>query len=196
MGILSDRDIKLQMILGRLVFDPTPPTIQPVSIDLHLWNEIIVPEGGRIIDPMLGIGVEDKPRVFDFHYLFPSQFVNVCTEEWVDMPQHLVGILCGKSTLARFGLQVESAGLVDPGWKGRLTLELKNLGPDTIILRPGMKICQMYILPIDGELPENLYGDDILNSHYQGSQGPSSGRLDRPSQGNSESSTPSPHPDD
>lgn len=181
-GILSDADIGSQLSSGQLVIRPLLRPIQSASVDMRLGDEIIIPRGGRIIDPMNGVGVLDQPAPLIAYPLVPGEFVNVCTLEWVDLPTHLVAFMVGKSSLARFGLQVEAAGLVDPGWKGRLTLELKNLGPDTIMLRPRMKICQMYFLPIFNLPVEREYGHRLLNSHYQGSTGVRTGAVDAPVQ--------------
>jgi dCTP deaminase len=161
---------------GSLLVKPLLTPIQPASVDLRLGYEIIVPQGGHIIDPMMGLGTTDQPKAFDLHYLKPGEFVNVCTLEYVKIPGNLAGIVVGKSTLARFGLQVESAGFVDPGWEGRLTLELKNLGPDTIVLRPTMKICQIRFEAMNSQ-PSLLYGDPDLGSHYQGADGPQVGSV-------------------
>lgn len=179
-GILSSRDIQWQLTHGDLKVFPIDPLtqIQPCSIDLRLGDQIIIPRGGRRIDPHRGIGVDDTPMPFEEYWLEPNGFVNVATFETVEVPSHLVGFLVGKSTLARFGLQVESAGLADPGWQGRLTLELKNLGPDTIVLRPKMFICQIYFLVMFDRAPTLLYGDPQLRSRYQGADGPETGKLE------------------
>lgn len=183
MGILSDRDIRSRLKPGGgLVVEPLYEPIQPASIDLRLGDQIIIPLGGHIIDPGLGLGVRDRPQDFVTHYLEPGGFVLGCTLERVEIPPHLIGHLEGKSSLARFGLQIESAGYVDPGWKGRLTLEIKNLGLDTIVLRPGMLICQIRFEIVIADdrpgHPEGLYGDPGLNSHYQGAETVQAGQLE------------------
>lgn len=180
-AILSDADIQWQLNHGGLVIEPYPTAqaFQPVSVDLCLGDQIIIPRGGRIIDPHKGLGVDDTPRPFTIFDLIPGEFVNVSTLERVVVPRHLVAFLAGKSTLARLGLQVEAAGLVDPCWDGQLTLELINLGPDTIRLRAGMKICQIYFLAIFDRAVQRPYGHPGLQSHYQGATGPETGRLER-----------------
>ena len=179
-AILTDSNIRSQLEsrLQPLIVKPLLEPIQPVSIDMRLGNSIIIPRGGRVLDPALGVGPDDQAELFTVHVLEPNGFVCASTLEWVEMPGHLVGFLVGKSTLARPGLQIEAAGLVDPGWKGNLTLEIKNLGLDTIILRPGMKICQMYLLPVFNQRPSKLYGDPALNSRYQHSRGAVPAKLD------------------
>lgn len=184
MGILSDRDIRWQLDHGHLVVDPLYEPMQPASIDLRLGNQIILPKGGHIIDPQENLGTTDSPRPWNMHVLTPGEFVLGSTLEYVQIPPHLVGHLEGKSSLARFGLQIECAGYVDPGWRGRLTLEIKNLGLDIIILRPGMLICQIrFEMMIAGDRPgrpERLYGDPALNSHYQGAETVQVGQLGAP----------------
>lgn len=151
-----------------LVIRPLLDPIQPASVDLRLGTSIIVPSGyGSILDPGRGVGSNDTPVEFTEYALTPNEFVIVSLLEHLEIPPGLVGILVGKSSLARIGLQVESAGYVDPGWKGKPSLELKNLGHYTIMLRPGMKICQLRIEQTHRS--DGLYGDASLGSHYQGS---------------------------
>jgi dCTP deaminase len=181
MGWLTDRDIRQQLATNQLVIKPLLEPIQPASVDLRLSDEVISLLGNpRIIDPVMGRESTDKPQKFQVYQLAPGDFVLLSTLEWVEVPPHLLGFLAGKSTLARLGLQVEAAGLVDPGWKGRLTIEAKNLGPDVIILRPGMPICQIYFLTAFMNPPEHVYGDVFLGSRYQGSEGPRPGQLVSP----------------
>lgn len=178
--MLTDSDIEWQIKAGKLKISPfSSANLQPASVDLRLGTSIIYPKGGRIIDRSREWGVEDKAiPLGEGRNLIPDQFALVSTLEHVEIPGYLVGELVGKSTLARDGLMVECAGYVDPGWKGQLTLELKNIGPDIIVLRPGMLICQIRfheLSVISDRKPLRLYGDSGLNSHYQGSQGPRQG---------------------
>lgn len=192
MSVLSDREIRGWMSdlfdkyplnypgPSRLNIDPLLEPIQPTSVDLRLDHLLIVPSEGKILDPTRGIGHEDLPRTFyEGHYLIPGQFVLGATLEWIEIPGALIGRLEGKSTLARLGLQIESAGFVDPGWEGKLTLEIKNLGGNTIVLRPGMTICQIRFEETSSR-PQRLYGHPDLKSHYQRSQGPECGVVDPP----------------
>ena len=171
-GILSDRDISYLLESDQLVITPRPDIIQPVSVDLHLGGKIIIPRGGRLLDPAKDHVPHDEAESFSSHPLIPNEFVNVATLEHIELPPHVTGFLVGKSSLARMGLQVEAAGLVDPGWKGRLTLEVKNMGPDRIMLRPGMSICQLYLLAVFNFPCSRLYGDPALGSRYQHATGP------------------------
>lgn len=182
---LSDRDIL--GYLGRdLTIEPHPSVIQPASVDLHLGSTLKV-LSGTMIDPYPPSDVSDmKHWASEFvsilmeggHLLGAGRFVLGATLEYVAMPHDLVGIVTGKSSLARIGLQIESAGYVDPGWKGQLTLEIVNLGPGMIVLRPGMPICQLRFSPLSSPVL-HPYGDRVLGSHYQDSIGPVTGRFDQ-----------------
>lgn len=171
--LLSDFDLRRALKAGHLKVDPLLEPIQPASIDLRLGNTALqTPRSGGEIDPTRGI-MPDSPAVvsFDFWRLLQNDFLLVTTMEWIELSNKLSGILVGKSSLARLGLQVESAGYVDPGWKGCPTLELKNLGPYDIILRPGMPIAQLRVEPLSSRA-DRLYGDRDLLSHFQGAGGP------------------------
>lgn len=177
--ILSDVDIIQAMYKIGLVIEPLLEPIQPASVDLRLGDTILEARRG-LIDPSKPSSKIRTSEPFKFYTLSPGQFILVSTLEWVEIPPTLIGILTGKSSLARVGLQVECAGYVDPGWRGRLTLELSNLGPGMIVLRPGMKICQIRFEQVSCH-PEHLYGDPALDSHYQQSQGPVPARFTIPS---------------
>lgn len=166
--ILSDKDIRFAMQSGGLVIRPAPEIIQPASVDLHLGSTRVELWHGRyIVGSPYPILKQELPETFTEHWLFPGDFVNVSVAEWIEIPPGLVGILVGKSSGARVALQVESAGYIDPGYKGKPTLELKNLGPKTLILTPGIDICQIRFEAMSSH-PSRLYGDPELGSHYQG----------------------------
>lgn len=135
---------------------PTPQDrqYQPVSIDLGL---------GALMGAMR--------LATRGYWLEAGQFILASTLEEVRMPDTLVGLVSGKSTLARRGLLVEAAGLVDPGFKGTITLELKNLGHQRIRLELEMLICQISFLAVEGVV-SRPYGSPGLGSHYQGQRGP------------------------
>jgi dCTP deaminase len=172
--ILSDREITDAMYYREIVISHSPEGnhVQPCSIDLHLGTRF-----GKLRPTQIDrYGPEPKgPEVDwatltdseDFITLYPGGFLLAGTWETVEiLAPKLVGILCGKSTLARDGLQVEAAGLVDPGWRGVLTLELKNMGPAALVLRPRQPICQIYFSRL-GEPANQYYGESGLGSHYQ-----------------------------
>ncbi len=172
--VLSDRSIKEQMLAGRIRIEPCDPDdIQPSSVDLHLGSRFQVFRNSRYpyIDPMrqqeglmeLVEASEEEPFV-----LHPGEFVLGTTIERIVLPDDIVARLEGKSSLGRLGLLIHStAGYVDPGWEGRLTLELSNVANLPIVLTPGMPIGQisfsLMTTPVD-----RPYGTPGLGSKYQG----------------------------
>ncbi len=175
--VLSDKDIKKEIEQGRLVLTPmVEDNIQPASIDVRLGNNFRVFNNSRYayIDPMEQqddltelIEVADDGEFI----LHPGQFALGTTLENITIPDDILGKLEGKSTLGRLGLMIHStAGYVDPGWKGELTLELSNVCNLPIVLRPGMRIGQMSFERMSSPV-ERPYGCKELGSHYQGQVG-------------------------
>ena len=180
--ILSDTDIWKAIQEGRLVIDPCPKeAIQPVSVDLTLGSKLRVfhPSGFPMIDvkqpqPNLTRLIElDDVAPFILH---PSDFALGITAERVELPDHLMGRLDGKSSLGRLGLLVHStAGFIDPGFKGRVVLEFSNVSPLPITLYVGMPIAQIsfYRLSRPATRP---YGHHTRASKYQDQDGPTPSR--------------------
>lgn len=160
--MIGDRTIAKLLDSGDLAISPPPADVQmqPVSVDLLLGNSFTV------IDRLMGAA---EPRQFRTvrYTLQPGSFVLACTLERVTLPAYLVGLVHGKSSLARQGLQVEAAGLVDPGFDGVITLELFNQTADPLVLLAGQAICQISFQLLD-EAVQRPYGSVGLNSHYQG----------------------------
>jgi dCTP deaminase len=180
--ILSDRTIKEEIEAGRIVIDPfDPDCVQPSSVDLHVDSEFRVFANSRYpyIDvkqeqPDLTELVETKPD--EPFILHPGEFVLASTYEVVTLPDDLASRLEGKSSLGRLGLVTHStAGFIDPGFSGHVTLELSNLATLPIKLWPGMKIGQlaMFRLSSPAEFP---YGSERYGSRYQGQRGPTASR--------------------
>ena len=175
--MLSDLLIRQAMRSGQLVIDPAPhdSQLQPVSVDLLL---------GDIAEPCdcedRGWD-EDESRYErpDRWTLLPGEFRLASTLEWVEMPLHLVGVLAGKSSRAREGLQVEAAGLVDPNFKGQPTLELINFGHNPLRLTRGIPICQISFHQVMGKVLRP-YDHPGLRSRYQGQSGPTASRTHPP----------------
>lgn len=172
--VLSDRTIKEQVAARRIRIEPLDPQdIQPSSVDLHLGADFQVFRNSRYpyIDPSLeqdGLMERVLASAEEPFVLHPGEFVLGTTIERIKLPDDIVGRLEGKSSLGRLGLLIHStAGYVDPGWDGRLTLELSNVANLPIVLMPGMKIGQisfsMMTTPVD-----RPYGSDGLGSKYQG----------------------------
>jgi dCTP deaminase len=180
--ILSDRDIRAEIDAGRIVIDPfVPDAVQPSSVDLHLGNRFRVFRNNRtaVIDPrtnqpelteLVEIG-GDEPFI-----LHPGEFVLGATFERVALPDDLVARLEGRSSLGRLGLLIHStAGYVDPGWEGTLTLELSNVANLPIKLYDGMKIGQISFQRLTSPA-EIAYGDERLGSRYRGQTDPTASR--------------------
>ena len=182
--VLSDRTIKEEIARGRIIIDPLDPAyIQPASVDVRLDSRLLV---FRDCHPPLYIDVkqnleslteaveieDEKP-----FFLQPGEFVLVSTLEDITLPDDIVGRLEGKSSLGRIGLLINStAGYVDPGWRGRLTMELSNVAKVPITLYSGMKIGQISFLRLT-TAAERLYGDESLGSRYQGQTGTTASRF-------------------
>jgi dCTP deaminase len=180
--ILSDRTIREELAAGRIVIEPFEPSyVQPSSVDLRLDRlfRVFRNHTTPYIDPKLQqedltelVEVEgDEPFV-----LHPGEFALGSTLERVALPSDLVARLEGKSSLGRLGLLIHStAGFVDAGWDGHLTLELSNVATLPIALYPGMKIGQISFLRMTtpADVP---YGADAVGSKYQGQRGPTPSR--------------------
>ena len=172
--VLSDRSIREHIQTRRIIVEPlNDRDIQPASIDLHLGQRVLVFRNSRrpYIDlrhemPDLTEPVEipeDEPFI-----LHPGEFVLGSTKEWIELPDNLVARLEGKSSLGRIGLLIHStAGYIDPGWKGNLTLELSNVARLPITLYDGMRIGQISFLELSTPA-DRPYGSKELGSRYMG----------------------------
>jgi dCTP deaminase len=178
MSVLSDRDIATALEAGHIKIEPyLPADLQPSSVDLHLDRSFRVFRNNRYpfidvrqpqkdLTELLSVA-DDEPFV-----LHPGEFVLGQTLEWVELPSDVVARLEGKSSLGRLGLLIHStAGYVDPGWKGKLTLELSNVANLPIALYFGMKIGQISFLTMTSPV-ERPYGSEGLGSKYQGQSEP------------------------
>jgi dCTP deaminase len=176
--ILSDRTIRDELANGRIVIEPFEPgCVQPSSVDLHLdrWFRVFrnhtlghIDVKQNLEDLTELVSVEDD----DPFILHPGEFVLGSTLERVGLPDDLVGRLEGKSSLGRLGLLIHStAGFVDAGWDGQLTLELSNVASLPITLYPGMKIGQISFMRMTTPA-DTPYGTGELGSKYQGQKGP------------------------
>ena len=180
--LLSDRDLRKELESGRLGLDPFDvDMLQPSSIDVRLDRFFRVFNNTKYthIDPSrqqddLTSLVEAEPDVpFVLH---PGEFVLGSTFEAVALPDDLAGRLEGKSSLGRLGLLTHStAGFIDPGFEGHITLELSNVANLPIMLWPGMKIGQLCLFRLSSSA-ENPYGSAAAGSRYQGQRGPTPSR--------------------
>ena len=182
--ILSDRTIREQLAAGRIVIEPLNESyVQPSSVDLtldryfrvfrnHTMRVIDVKEDQEELTELVEVPEGDKEGFI----LHPGEFVLGSTHERVALPDDLVARLEGKSSLGRLGLLIHStAGFVDAGWDGHLTLELSNVANLPITLYPGMKIGQISFLQMTTPA-DNPYGSSAVGSKYKGQRGPTPSR--------------------
>lgn len=176
--VLSDRTIKEELAAGRIVIAPHDPSdIQPASVDLHLDRKLLVFRNSQLpfIDlrkplPEL-MEMQEIPDEAPF-ILHPGEFVLASTLERIALPDDIVARLEGKSSLGRIGLLIHStAGYVDPGWDGHLTLELSNVARLPITLYYGMRIGQISFLKMTTPV-DRPYGSKELGSRYKGQKDP------------------------
>jgi dCTP deaminase len=174
MSVLSDGTLRRLIAEGRLVVEPFDDAmVQPASVDLRLGPSFRVFHNHRIqaidlADPPAGLTEHLEIEPDGLFVIHPGEFVLGRTAELVELPHDLVARIEGKSSLGRLGLIVHAtAGFVDPGFRGTLTLEITNFNSVPIVLRPGLPIAQLSVMALDApaEVP---YGDPRLGSHYHG----------------------------
>ena len=180
--LLSDRDIRAEVESGRVRLDPYEPTmVQPSSIDVRLDRFFRVFENHRYphIDPaqeQSELTREVEPVGDEPFILHPGEFVLGSTYEVVSLPDDVAARLEGKSSLGRLGLLTHStAGFIDPGFTGHVTLELSNVATLPIKLYPGMKIGQLCFFRLTSP-SEHPYGSAASGSRYQDQRGPTPSR--------------------
>ncbi|MGL4831355.1 MAG: dCTP deaminase [Propionibacteriaceae bacterium] len=180
--LLADCDLRARLDQGDVVLDPYDPTmIQPASIDVRLDKGFRVFQNHRYptIDPAQA--QEELTKLIEVpagepFVLHPGEFVLGATYERVTLPNDLAARLEGKSSLGRLGLMTHStAGFVDPGFTGHITLELSNVATLPILLWPGMKIGQLCFFQLSSPA-EAPYGSGASGSRYQGQRGPTASR--------------------
>ena len=176
--LLSDRDIRAELAQGRVVLEPFDEAmIQPSSVDVRIDKFFRVFENHRYphIDPAEAqpeLTREVEPLPGEPFILHPGEFVLASTYEVVTLPDDVAGRLEGKSSLGRLGLLTHStAGFIDPGFSGHVTLELSNVATLPIKLWPGMKIGQLCLFRLSSPA-EHPYGSGATGSRYQGQRGP------------------------
>ncbi|MGI8677768.1 MAG: dCTP deaminase [Jatrophihabitans sp.] len=180
--LLSDRDIRTEVEAGRLVLEPwAADLVQPSSVDVRLDRFFRVFNNSRYthIDPSIqqdDLTALVEPAGDEPFVLHPGEFVLGSTLEIVTLPDDLAGRLEGKSSLGRLGLLTHStAGFIDPGFTGHITLELSNVANLPITLYPGMKIGQLCLFRLSSAA-EHPYGSALYGSRYQGQRGPTPSR--------------------
>ena len=180
--LLSDRDILAQIKAGRVACEPfREAIIQPSSLDVRLGNYFRVFENHKysVIDPSI-----EQPELTreviaegdEAFILHPGEFVLASTYEVITLPDDIAGRLEGKSSLGRLGLLTHStAGFIDPGFSGHITLELSNVANLPVKLFPGMKIGQLCLIKLSSPA-DHPYGSEKYGSRYQGQRGPTASR--------------------
>ena len=180
--VLSDRTINEELATGRLRIEPLDPAdVQPASVDVHLDRVFRVFKVSSrpyidiresMDDLTEEVTIEDD-RPFFIH---PGEFVLASTLEVVTLPDDILAQVEGKSSLGRIGLLIHAtAGFVDPGWTGKLTLELSNVAKMPIALYYGMKIGQLSFMRMSTPV-DRPYGSPGLGSKYQGQMTPTPSR--------------------
>lgn len=161
--MFSDRTISSLLSLGKFSIDPMPDlqskAIQPASVEFHLAERFIkhkdVGTSDFVVSPGEALAVE------------PGDCYLACTKEELTLPDNMVARVEGKSTWGRRFLLVHAtAGFIDPGFRGTITLELSNIGPRPLLLTPGVPICQVSFDWLD-QPAARPYGHPELSSHYQ-----------------------------
>lgn len=180
--LLSDRDIRAQIESKRVGVEPFAESmIQPSSVDVRLDKFFRVFENHKyeVIDPAL-----EQPELTreiiaedgEAFILHPGEFVLASTYEVITLPDDIAGRLEGKSSLGRLGLLTHStAGFIDPGFSGHITLELSNVANLPVKLYPGMKIGQLCLIKLSSAA-EHPYGSAQYLNRYQGQRGPTPSR--------------------
>ena len=180
--LLSDSDIRAYVVAGKIQLDPWDPAmVQPSSIDIHLDRFFRLFDNHKysVIDPATAqpglTRLIEVPADGDF-VLHPGEFVLGSTYEVVTLGNDVAARLEGKSSLGRLGLLTHStAGFIDPGFSGHVTLELSNTATMPIRLYPGMKVGQFCFFQLSS-VAENPYGQGAEGSRYQGQRGPTESR--------------------
>ena len=180
--LLSDRDIRAELDSGRVQLDPLDRSmVQPASVDVRLDRYFRLFDNHRYahIDPAepqeeltrLVEVAPDEPFI-----LHPGEFVLGATYEQVTLPEDIAARLEGKSSLGRLGLLTHStAGFIDPGFSGHVTLELSNMATLPIKLWPGSKLGQLCFFRLTSPA-EHSYGSGPYSNRYQGQRGPTASR--------------------
>lgn len=184
--MLADVDIERALRVGELVVDPLRLPIQPSSVDLRLGSQLRLSRPvRRVVDPTIRnddlwttIELDDGGT----YRMDPGEFALGHTMERIQLSRNLAAYIDGRSTLARNGLSIHvTAGFVDPGFEGQITLELQNIAPWPVLLRDGMSVGQLVLYRMSTAV-RNPYGSREVGSKYQGQEGATLARGDDPTQ--------------
>lgn len=180
--ILSDRTLREQIDAGRIIIEPYDPScVQPSSIDVKISGlfRVFRNHTAEVIDVKKDMtGLTELVEIPDdgVFVLHPGEFVLASTLERIGVPDDMVARIDGKSSLGRLGLIIHStAGFIDPGFDGHITLELTNIATLPITLYPRMKVGQVSFMRMT-TTADNPYGSGVLGSKYHGQRGPTPSR--------------------
>ncbi len=186
MAILSDVDIKKYLDEKRIEIDPITDEkqIQPSSVDLRLGNEF---KSFRIIskpyiDPLDNTDLESYMESFEIakdkpFIIHPGEFTLATTYEFVKLPDDIVARVEGRSSMGRLGVTMHvTAGYIDPGFEGNITLEISNIGKMPVALYPGQRVCQIVFETMTSPSAKP-YGHEDRDSKYMGQKGPQVSRI-------------------
>lgn len=187
MAILSDRDIKKCLETGEILIEPLENPerqIQPSSVDLRIGNEF---KGFRIIrkpciDPMDKTDIDSYMESFyiddgEPFIIHPGEFALATTYETVKLPDNLVARVEGRSSMGRLGITMHvTAGYIDPGFQGRITLEISNIGKMPVALYTGQRVCQIVFETMTSP-SEKPYGHPDRDSKYMGQKRPETSKI-------------------
>ena len=186
MAILSDKTIKEYLKEGKIVIEPLKDEkqIQPSSVDMRLGDEFKVFKVIRkpYIDPkdeedIASYMESTTVKEGDAFIIHPNEFALATTSEYVKVPEDLVARVEGRSSMGRLGVTMHvTAGFIDPGFEGKITLEISNIGAMPVALYAGQRVCQIVFetMTTPSEIP---YGHPSRNSKYMGQTRPESSRV-------------------
>lgn len=180
--VLSDVDIIEAIGRGDLSIDPYDESnVEPASVDLRLGRVFKRPQPSKLTSTKRYVSLSDDESAIEWEavnsplHLDPGEFVLASTLETVTIPKDLVAHVLGRSSLGRLGISVhQTAGYIDPGFEGQITLELSNHGPSPVELCEGDRICQIVFEELSSSAMKP-YGHD--DSQYQGQRGPTPSRM-------------------
>ena len=187
MAILSDKDIKKCLEEGKIAIDPLKnieKQVQPSSVDLRIGNEFKVfkiikkpfidPRDPENLDSYMESMYVENDEAFIIH---PNEFALATTYETIKVPDDLVARVEGRSSMGRLGITMHvTAGYIDPGFEGKITLEISNIGKMPVALYPGQRACQIVFETMTSKA-EKPYGHPDRDSKYMGQTRPESSRI-------------------
>ncbi|MBL4694363.1 dCTP deaminase [Candidatus Gracilibacteria bacterium] len=161
--IISDKTLKAMIAEGTLVCKPLDEkSIQPASIDCRLGDHFLIPDDNMMDIITLDSEIKYREIIAETITIPPHSFLLATTQEFVELPDNMTAFVEGRSSIGRIGLFIQNAGWVDPGFKGRITLELFNASALPIKLQAGKRICQLVFAQMDHK------ADNPYNGKYQG----------------------------